>query len=152
MVEQRDANRRVLWLLIVLIVLILFSMLTQSAYFNQNHMAAAETATIHKLRQIYGLQNTYRSTQGHYANSVGELTSEHEPDDESYVIVMLTNSAGYIVAAAPRSFGKTGRRTFYMDQTGRSTTGGIRSQLPFRTLKSASFDDPLVYACFDIRA
>ncbi len=66
-----------------------------------------------------GCKTPIVSTQGHYANSVGELTSEHEPYDESYVIVMLTNSAGYIVAAAPRSFGKTGRRTFYMYQTGK---------------------------------
>jgi hypothetical protein len=71
------------------------------------------------------MQAEYFSRYGEYAASLkelgppgglmdGELASGTK---EGYRFTMIGNASGYAIHAGPESFGKTGSRTFYSDQT-----------------------------------
>jgi type II secretory pathway pseudopilin PulG len=84
-----------------------------------------EIRAIGAMRTIHTMQVQYFSRYGEYAASLkelgppaglmdGELASGTK---DGYRFTMTGNASGYAIHADPESFGKTGSRTFYSDQT-----------------------------------
>ena len=84
-----------------------------------------ETGAIRALRTIHTAQVEYFSRYGEYAASLkelgpaaglidGELASGAK---DGYRLTMTGDRSGYVIHAGPESFGKTGSRMFYSDQT-----------------------------------
>ena len=88
-------------------------------------MFSQETAAIGAIRTIHTMQVQYFSQYGRYAASLKELGPPAGLADRElvsgtkagYMFTMVGNASGYAIHAGPESFGKTGSRTFYSDQT-----------------------------------
>jgi type IV pilus assembly protein PilA len=97
-------------------------------------MSSNETAAIYAIRTLHSTQVQYFSQFGRYALSLKELgpSGSGAPgpaaagliDDElasgaksGYRFTMVGNATGYVIHADPESYGNTGSRTFYSDQT-----------------------------------
>ena len=86
---------------------------------------STETAAIGAMRTIHTMQVQYFSQYGRYAASLKELGPPAGLADRElvsgtkagYMFTMVGNASGYAIHAGPESFGKTGSRTFYSDQT-----------------------------------
>ena len=76
-----------------------------------------EIAAIRTLRTIHTMQVQYFSQYGMYAASLTELGELASGTKDGYRFTMTGNASGYAIHAGPESFGKTGSRTFYSDQT-----------------------------------
>jgi hypothetical protein len=76
-----------------------------------------EIAAIRALRAIHTAQVQYYSQYSEYAASLKELGELASGTINGYRFVMTGNASGYVIHADPESFGKTGSRTFYSDQT-----------------------------------
>ena len=93
-----------------------------------------ETLAIQQIGIIQSAQTQYYSQFGKYAQNLAELGPPHSgaagpsaadfiPGDISqgkkagYVFTLQRSPTGYTITAVPEAFGKTGRRTFYSDQT-----------------------------------
>ena len=59
----------------------------------------------------------YYSQYGRYAASLTELGELASGTKDGYRFTMTGNTSGYAIHADPESYGKTGSRTFYSDQT-----------------------------------
>jgi type IV pilus assembly protein PilA len=95
---------------------------------------AQETAAIQALKAIHTAQVQYSSQYGRFAATLTELgppttgaTSAAAADilqsdlasgeKQGYKFTMTANGGGYQISAVPDTFGVTGSRTFYSDQT-----------------------------------
>ena len=93
-----------------------------------------ETAALSSIRTIHTAQVQYSSQYNRFANSLAELgppasgTSSAAAADvigsdlalgekNGYKFTMTANAGGYQIVAVPVTFGTTGSRTFYSDQT-----------------------------------
>ncbi len=98
-------------------------------------LTAAETMVIREVQTIGQAEMQYQSLFGKYAAALAELgppatgmagpqAAELIPgklasgEKNGYLYTLTLTSAGFAVNANPREFGNTGRRTFYMDQSG----------------------------------
>jgi type IV pilus assembly protein PilA len=86
---------------------------------------STETAAIRDLVIISSMESQYFSQFGKYARSLVELgppganlipASLASGRKNGYVFMVTGIPAGYAIHASPVVFGKTGRRTFYVDQ------------------------------------
>jgi len=99
--------------------------------------APEDSSAIHVLRTIYAAQIQYQSTFNKFAATLDQLgpplaTGQTEGPEAAgliphslasgeasgYLFAVTGTAKGFTVVAVPKTFGKTGRRTFYMDQSG----------------------------------
>lgn len=119
-------------LIVVAIILILAAIAAPKL--NQNRMQAQETAAIREIQTIHTAQTQYYSQFGRYATTLAELgppaggaegmsganliPGELAKGAHSGFKFTLTGGpAGYQIVAVPETFGNTGRRTFFSDQS-----------------------------------
>lgn len=120
--------------LLIVIAIILIIAAIAVPKFNQQRMLANEMAVLRELETLYNAQTQYYSQFGKYATTLTELgpptSGAAGPNGADLIPKLLAEGAhnGYkytmtgaqstfAVSAQPDSFGNTGRRTFYMDQT-----------------------------------
>jgi type IV pilus assembly protein PilA len=121
-----------LLVVIAVIVVILAVAIPNIQKFRLN---SAETIVIREVQTIAQAQTQYQSQFGHYASTLTELGPAHGAADspaaaglipgklasgekDGYVFSLTSTTSGYVVNAVPKTFGSTGRRTFYLDQNG----------------------------------
>jgi len=120
-------------LIVIAIIVVLIS--AAAPKFSQYLMSARETAAMAAIRTIHTAQTQYSSQFGRYATSLAELGPPADggqtgpggadliPADLAqgekggYKFVVEGSPTGYRVIVTPTEFNKTGRRTFYSDQT-----------------------------------
>jgi type IV pilus assembly protein PilA len=120
--------------LLIVIAIILIIVTIAVPKLNNARIYAQETAAIGALRTIHETEVQYFSTYGKYASSLTELgppTSGsaspaaadliHEDLASGvkggYKFTVQGTPTGYVINASPVSFGSTGKRTFYSDQS-----------------------------------
>ena len=121
--------------LLVVIAVILIILAVGIPNINRFRMNSAETIVIREVQTIAQAQTQYQSQFGRYASSLAELGPAHGAADspaaaglipgklasgekDGYLFTLTSSAGGYVVNAVPKSFGSTGRRTFYLDQNG----------------------------------
>jgi type IV pilus assembly protein PilA len=120
--------------LLIVIAIILIILAVAVPKLTSARMQAQEMAAIQAIQTINTAQQQYYSQFGRYANSLQELgpptsgtpgpsAADLIPADlaqgtkQGYNFVMTATPAGYTINANPVTFGSTGRRTFYSDQS-----------------------------------
>jgi prepilin-type N-terminal cleavage/methylation domain-containing protein len=120
--------------LLIVIAIILIIAAIAVPKFNQQRMLANEMAVLRELETLYNAQTQYYSQFGKYASALTELgppTSGAagpngadlipkllaEGSHNGYRYTLTGAQSTFTVSAVPESFGNTGRRTFFMDQT-----------------------------------
>ena len=101
---------------------------------NQQLMMAHETAAIQEIKTIHTAEAQYYAQFGKYADTLGALgphgTRAMGPEaaglipqnladgkKSGYLFEVGPTADGYAVTASPLTFGKSGRRSFFSDQT-----------------------------------
>ena len=97
---------------------------------------SVETMAVREMQTIVQAQTQYLSQFGKYAATLSELgppvrggaegaqaahlipASLASGEKNGYLFRLEQRRDGYVLTAVPRSFGATGRRTFYLDQDG----------------------------------
>lgn len=119
-------------LIVIAIILIIITMAVPK--FNQAKRFANETAAIRAIQTIHSGQVQYQSQFGKFATALTELGAPQSGPDTAaaanlipdtlakgektgYKFAMSGTPAGYAIIATPSTFGTTGSRTFYSDQT-----------------------------------
>jgi type IV pilus assembly protein PilA len=123
-------------------------------------MAAHETAAIQQIRTLYTEEIQYYSQFGQYATSLAQLgppasgaagpaaadlipKSLADGRASGYIFTITGTPTGYAINANPETFGSSGSRTFYADQTG--VTRNNYTQEP-ATVTSPAIGSPLAPA------
>jgi prepilin-type N-terminal cleavage/methylation domain-containing protein len=98
-------------------------------------LSATETMVLREVQTIGQAEIQYASLFGKYAATLAELgppatgiagpqAAELIPgklasgEKNGYLYTLTLTSTGFAVSASPKEFGNTGRRTFYLDQSG----------------------------------
>jgi len=119
-------------LIVIAIIVVLLS--AGIPMYRQQIMAAHELAAIQAIRTIHTAETQYEGQFGKFAQSLLELGPPPSgsngpgaaglmgPDlgagrKSGYIFTLTASPTGYIVNANPESFGSSGRRTFFSDQT-----------------------------------
>jgi hypothetical protein len=95
-----------------------------SADSNQPPAARNEAITRSKLRMIASAEATYRATAGNGRyGTLGELVeasliAKESTETEGYKIEVTLNANGFEVTAVPLEYGKSGKLSFFLDETG----------------------------------
>jgi type IV pilus assembly protein PilA len=134
--RDRQGGFSLIELLVVIsiILIILFFAVPKMTSIQAN---ARETGAISTMKVIYASQIQYQSTFNKFASTMTQLGppagtggaegpesaglipgSLATGESSGYVFTMTATPAGYAVSAVPKTFGTTGRRTFYLDQNG----------------------------------
>jgi len=120
-------------LVVITIILIIVSIAIPALQNAQLNMR--ETAVIKEVQTIAQAETQYASQFGKYAPTLLELgppvagvsgpqaaflipRSLAKGEKDGYVFTLAVADSGYQVHANPKTFGSTGRRTFYLDQNG----------------------------------
>ena len=103
--------------LLIVIAIILIIITIALPRLSRARMFSQETAAIGAIRTLHTVQVQYYSQYGRYAASLTELGELASGTNDGYRFTMTGNASGYAIHAGPESFGKTGRWTFYSDQT-----------------------------------
>lgn len=119
-------------LIVIAIILIIITMAVPK--FNQAKRFANETGAIRAIQTVHTAQVQYQSQFGRFANTLAELgppqTGAASPaaadlihsdlaagEKSGYKYVVTGGEGRYAVSAVPTTFGTTGSRTFYSDET-----------------------------------
>ena len=134
--RQRQHGFSLIELLVVIsiILIILFFAVPKMTSIQAN---ARETGAISTMKTIYAAQIQYQSTFNKFATTMTQLGppagaggaegpeaanlipgSLAAGESSGYLFTLTATPTGYTVSAVPKVFGTTGRRTFYLDQTG----------------------------------
>jgi type IV pilus assembly protein PilA len=131
--QQRGFSLVELLIVIAIILIILSIALPQMS---KSRMHAQEMAAIKTLQTINTTEIQYQSQFGKFATAIAQLgpapTGGGEGPEAAglisgtlasgtssgYNFTVTQTPGGYAVSAMPKTFGSTGRRTFYTDQTG----------------------------------
>jgi len=134
--RERQGGFSLIELLVVIsiILIILFFAVPKMTSIQAN---ARETGAISTMKTIYAAQIQYQSTFNKFASTMAQLgppasnggTEGPESaglisgtlaggESSGYVFTMTATPVGYTVSAVPKTFGTTGRRTFYLAPTG----------------------------------
>jgi len=131
---QRGFSLIELLIVIAIILIILSIALPQMG---KSRMHAQEMAAVASIRTINEMEQQYYTEFGHYATSISQLGpptssgAQEGPDAANLIPGNLASGStggynytvaqapsGYSVSAVPKTFGSTGRRTFYSDESG----------------------------------
>jgi type IV pilus assembly protein PilA len=130
--QQRRGFSLVELLIVIAIILIILAMALPKL--GSARMHSQEMAAIAQIRTIHTAQTQYMSQFGKYATALAELGppasgqagpsgADLIPGDlaagtkTGYTFTMAGSPQGYNVNANPATFGTTGRRTFFSDQS-----------------------------------
>ena len=131
--EQKGFTLLELLIVIAIILIILSIALPQMS---KSRMHAQEMAAIKTMNTINTTEVQYQSQFGKFANSLAQLGPPPAGGAEGpeasglisgnlatgtssgYNFTITQTPAGYGISAVPKTFGSTGRRTFYSDQSG----------------------------------
>jgi prepilin-type N-terminal cleavage/methylation domain-containing protein len=120
-------------LIVIAIIVVLIS--AAAPKFSQYLMNARETAALGAIRTIHTAQTQYSSQFGRFAKSLAELgppatggqTTPASADliqsdlatglKGGFKFVVEETATGYRISATPEFYNRTGRRSFYSDQT-----------------------------------
>ncbi len=135
--ERRHPRRLSSIDLLLITIAIAFVILTiAGTRLGDGHMyAASEMAAVRELQTINAAQVQYKSQFQRYAATLAELgppasggpgpqaadlipAQLSSGDKDGYIFTILATTSGYTVNANPKVFNRTGRRTFYTDQSG----------------------------------
>src|SRR5258708_7054442 len=131
--NRRRRGFSLIELLIVISIILIIAAIAVPKMNNQL-MAAHEMAAIRQITTIHQAETQYYSQFGKYASTLAELgppaTGTAGPanadlipkvladgKNSGYMFTVTASPTGYSVAAIPESFGSSGRRTFFSDQT-----------------------------------
>ena len=120
--------------LLIVIAIILIIITIAVPKLSKAKQFAQETAALAAIRTIHSAQVQYSSQYGRFAASLTELgppaTGSASPASadlimndlasgkkQGYTFTMTGSGGGYQINASPETFGTTGSRTFYSDQT-----------------------------------
>lgn len=138
-VRRNRSNQRGFSLieLLVVIAIILIILMFAVPQYNKSRMNANETGAIQALKTIYTAQIQYQSQFGEFATTLTQLGPPPSAgaaegpqaagliqgalpagSASGYLFTMTQTPTGYAVTAIPKTFGGTGRRTFYADESG----------------------------------
>jgi type IV pilus assembly protein PilA len=132
--RRRDSRGFSLIELLIVVAIILILAAIAAPKLNQNRMHTQETAAIRQIGTLHTAQTQYYSQFGKYATTLAELgppasgqagpqAADLIPGDlalgikTGFRFTLTGGPAGYVISAVPETFGNTGRRTFYSDQT-----------------------------------
>ena len=119
-------------LIVISIILIIITMAVPK--FNQAKRFANETGALTAIKSIHEAQVQYQSQYGRFATSLAELGPPQSGAagpaaadlidatfaagiKSGYKLTVAGNQSGYTINANPETFGTTGTRTFFSDQT-----------------------------------
>jgi type IV pilus assembly protein PilA len=119
-------------LIVIAIILIIITIAVPNL--TRARMHAQETAAIAAIKTIHTAQVQYYSTYGKYATSLTELgppasgaASAASADiigndlaqgkKQGYLFTLTGSGGNYIINGTPETFGNTGSKTFYSDQS-----------------------------------
>lgn len=113
-------------LMIVLAVIMVLAALAVP-HFQEQLALSHETAAVEQIKTLHAMQAQYYAQFGHYAPSLAELgpppgaglipKSLAEGKKLGYVFSVTGSPDAYSVRAIPETFGRSGRRTFYSDES-----------------------------------
>lgn len=123
--------------LLVVISIILILLAAALPQMNKILENTHETAAIATINTVYKAQIQYQSTFNKFATNLAQLgppagsggaegpeaaglipASLAGGESSGYVFTLTGTASGYTVSAVPKVFNSTGRRTFYLDQSG----------------------------------
>jgi prepilin-type N-terminal cleavage/methylation domain-containing protein len=120
--------------LLIVIAIILIIITIALPRFQKAQLFARETAALGAIRTIHTVEVQYYSQYGKYATNLTELGPPASGADSptaaglvdntlgsgekgGYKFILSPNQGGYIINANPVSYGTSGSRTFYSDQS-----------------------------------
>lgn len=123
--------------LLIVIAIILIILAIAVPQMSKSRMHAQEMAAVATIRTINTMEQQYYTEFGHYATAMSQLGppsssgAQEGPDAAGlippnlasgstggYNYTVSQTATGYAVSAVPKTFGSTGKRTFYSDETG----------------------------------
>jgi type IV pilus assembly protein PilA len=122
--------------LLIVVAIIMIILAVAVPQYNKAIMSGKEMAAIQQIKTLQTAQTQYMSQFGRFATSLAELgpAAAGAPEGPSaaglipqslasgsntgYTFTLSTQPSGFAVVAVPNTFGTTGRKTFYSDQTG----------------------------------
>ena len=119
-------------LIVIAIILIIITMAAPK--FGAAKRVANETAALTAIKTIHSAEVLYQSEFGRFATTLAELGPPQSGapgpsaaeligndlaggDKSGYKFTLTGTEGGYIITAVPMTFGTTGSKTFYSDQT-----------------------------------
>ncbi len=120
--------------LLIVIAIILIIITIAVPKYNQTQMYMRETAAVKAIQTIHQMEVQYQSQYGRYATSLAELGPPQSGnpgpaaadligndlaggEKQGYKFTVTGTQGGYIVQAQPVTYGSSGRKSFYSDQT-----------------------------------
>jgi type IV pilus assembly protein PilA len=131
--RQRQQGFSLIELLIVIAIILIIAAIAVPKMNNQL-MAAHEMAAIRQVGTIHQAETQYYSQFGRYASTLAELGPPAsgaatpaaadlipkvlaDGKNSGYTFAVTASATGYSITAVPDTFGNSGRRTFFSDQT-----------------------------------
>jgi prepilin-type N-terminal cleavage/methylation domain-containing protein len=131
--RQRRRGFSLIELLIVIAIILIIITIAVPKY-NRTQMYMRETAAVKAIQTIHQMEVQYQSQYGRFANSLTELGPPQsgaagpaaadligrdlsEGEKTGYKFTVTGGQGGYVVNANPVSYGSSGNKSFYSDQT-----------------------------------
>ena len=131
--RQRTRGFSLIELLIVIAIILIIITIAVPKY-NQTQMYMRETAAVKAIQTIHQMEVQYQSQFGRYAISLAELGPPQsgqpgpasadligrdlsEGEKQGYHFTVTGVAGGYTILAQPVTYGSSGRKSFYSDQT-----------------------------------
>jgi type IV pilus assembly protein PilA len=131
--RQRRRGFSLIELLIVIAIILIIITIAVPKY-NRTQMYVRETAAINAIKTIHSMEVQYQSQYGRYATSLAELGPPasgapgpasadligrdlSEGEKQGYKFTLTGTNGGYVINANPVTYGTSGSRTFFSDQT-----------------------------------
>lgn len=131
--QRRRRGFSLIELLIVITIILIIITIAVPKY-QKTQMFVRETAAIKAIQTIHQMEVQYQSQYGRYATSLAELGPPASGADSpsaaglidntlasgekgNYKFTVTGTQGGYVINAIPVTYGSSGTRTFYSDQT-----------------------------------
>ena len=131
--RQRRRGFSLIELLIVIAIILIIITIAVPKY-NRTQMYVRETAAINAIKTIHSVEVQYQSQYGRFASSLAELGPPQsgqpgpaasdligrdlaEGEKQGYKFTITGTNGGYVINANPVTYGTSGSRSFYSDQT-----------------------------------
>ncbi|MGA2271289.1 MAG: prepilin-type N-terminal cleavage/methylation domain-containing protein [Bryobacteraceae bacterium] len=120
--------------LLIVIAIILIIITIAVPKYQKTQMFVRETAAIRAIQTLHQVEVQYQSQYGRYATSLAELgppaSGAPSPaaadligndlaggEKQQYKLTLTGNAGGYVINANPVTYGSSGSRSFYSDQS-----------------------------------